>query len=306
MVSELLQKYIWLINTFIRHGERGVTLDELCNLWDKRFGQEYSRSSFNNHRNAIAEVFGIEIQCNRRTKRYFIRYGEDIMDTDASTAWMINTFTVNSMLSLGKERLSGRVSVEEIPSGHKFLSSVMEAMTENREIEIQYRKYSDVGISTYTLKPYALKENARRWYIVAWCNEKSQIRVYGMDRIVDMKVSESHFNMPENFDVDDLFRNSFGVYLSDNTPVEIIIKASLKESRYLEDLPIHHSQKVIYKSENSVTFSIFATLNRSLTMELLRLGPGIEVVMPEALRNEVAALAESTAEIYRKPDMETI
>ena len=235
-----------------------------------------------------------------------IRYGEDIMDTDASTAWMINTFTVNSMLSLGKERLSGRVSVEEIPSGHKFLSSVMEAMTENREIEIQYRKYSDDGISTYTLKPYALKENARRWYIVAWCNEKSQIRVYGMDRIVDMKVSESHFNMPENFDVDDLFRNSFGVYLSDNTPVEIIIKASLKESRYLEDLPIHHSQKVIYKSENSVTFSIFATLNRSLTMELLRLGPGIEVVMPEALRNEVAALAESTAEIYRKPDMETI
>ena len=306
MVSELLQKYIWLINTFIRYGERGVTLDELCNLWDKRFGQEYSRSSFNNHRNAIAEVFGIEIQCNRRTKRYFIRYGEDIMDTDASTAWMINTFTVNSMLSLGKERLSGRVSVEEIPSGHKFLSSVMEAMTENREIEIQYRKYSDDGISTYTLKPYALKENARRWYIVAWCNEKSQIRVYGMDRIVDMKVSESHFNMPENFDVDDLFRNSFGVYLSDNTPVEIIIKASLKESRYLEDLPIHHSQKVIYKSENSVTFSIFATLNRSLTMELLRLGPGIEVVMPEALRNEVAALAESTAEIYRKPDMETI
>ncbi len=306
MVSELLQKYIWLINTFIRYGERGVTLDELCNLWDRRFGQEYSRSSFNNHRNAIAEVFGIEIQCNRSTKKYFIRYVEDVMDTDASTAWMINTFTVNSMLSLGKERLSGRISVEEIPSGHKFLSHVMEAMTENREIEIRYRKYSDDGVSAYTLKPYALKENARRWYIVAWCNEKSQIRVYGMDRIIDMKMSESHFDMPENFDVDDLFRNSFGVYLSDDAPVKIIIRASCKESRYLEDLPIHHSQKVISRSENSVTFSIFASLNRSLAMELLRLGPGIEVVMPEALRNEVAALAESTAEIYRKPDMGTI
>ena len=303
MVSELLQKYIWLINTVIHHGERGVALDELCKLWKNRFGQEYSRSSFNNHRNAIAEVFGIEIKCNRRIKRYFIRYGEDVMDTDASTAWLVNTFTVNSMLSLGKERLSGRISVEEIPSGHKFLSPLMEAMTENREIEIRYRKYSDDGTSEYSLKPYALKENARRWYIVAWCNEKSQIRVYGLDRIVDMKVSESHFNMPDNFDVDDLFRNSFGVYLSDEAPAEIIIKASCKESRYLEDLPIHHSQKVISKSENSVTFSIFATLNRSLTMELLRLGPGIEVIKPETLRKEVSALAMETAKLYNTDEL---
>ena len=31
-------------------------------------------------------------------------------------AWLINTFTVNNMLSLGKERLSGRVAVENIQS----------------------------------------------------------------------------------------------------------------------------------------------------------------------------------------------
>ena len=63
-------------------------------------------------------------------------------DDNAETAWLINTFTVNNMLSLGKERLSGRVSVEDIPSGHRHLTSIMEAMTENREIRIQYQKYT--------------------------------------------------------------------------------------------------------------------------------------------------------------------
>ena len=304
MVSELLEKYIWLINTVIRYGENGITLDELCSMWEKRFGQEYSRSSFNNHRNAIADIFGIEIQCNRSSKRYFIRYGDDVLDTDASTAWLINTFTVKNMLALGKERLSGRVSVEEVPSGHKFLSPVMEAMTQNREIEIMYRKYSSDGISRYTLKPYALKENARRWYIIGWCNEKSQVRVYGMDRLVDMHILETRFKMPQDFDVDDLFHNSFGVYLSNSRPSEIIFKVSEKESRYLEDLPLHHSQRVISRSENSVTFSIFASLNKSLTMELLRLGPDIEVISPESLRKEIAELAIKTAKIYEPDELE--
>ena len=29
MVSELLQKYIWLVQTFIRAGEKGLTLQEI-------------------------------------------------------------------------------------------------------------------------------------------------------------------------------------------------------------------------------------------------------------------------------------
>ena len=46
------------------------------------------------------------------------------------------------MLTLGKERLSGRVSVEDIPSGQRWLTLLMEAMTGNRVIRIHYRKYT--------------------------------------------------------------------------------------------------------------------------------------------------------------------
>ena len=131
MVTELLKKYLWLVQTFIRAGERGLSLDEIMDKWEERFDSDYSRRTFNNHREAVYEVFGIDIQCNRSTNRYFIEYTEDVADENAETAWLINTFTVNSMLSLGKERLSGRVSVEDIPSGHRHLTSIRDAMTEN-------------------------------------------------------------------------------------------------------------------------------------------------------------------------------
>lgn len=300
MVTELLQKYIWLIQTFIRAGQRGLDLKELSVRWANRFGSPYARRSFNNHREAIEEIFNIRIECDRSTKKYFIRYSDDVSDENAASAWLVNTFTVNNMLSLGKERLSGRVSVEDIPSGHKYLAEVMDAMLENREIVIGYRKYTGSDISEYTLRPYAVKENLRRWYIVAFCIERQQLRVYGMDRITEMKSTENRFSMPHGFDVDALFATSFGVYLPSGKPEEIIFRTSGKEARYISDLPLHRSQKIISSDGDSVTFSIFACPDESLVMELFRLSPRIEVLSPEDIRQEIARRAAGTLEIYAK------
>jgi hypothetical protein len=103
------------------------------------------------------------------------------------------------MLSLGKERLSGRVSVEDIPSGHRHLTSIMEAMTENCEIVIGYRKYTSDQTSSYTIRPYAVKEFAKRWYIVGHCVERNGTRVYGLDRIMDLEITDRKFKMPKDF-----------------------------------------------------------------------------------------------------------
>ena len=104
MVTELLQKYIWLVQTFIRAGERGLSLGEISDRWENRFDSPYSRRTFNNHRAAIEEVFGIHIDCDRSSNRYFIGYADDVSDDTAENAWLINTFTVNNILSLRKER----------------------------------------------------------------------------------------------------------------------------------------------------------------------------------------------------------
>ncbi len=268
MVTELLQKYIWLVQTFIRAGERGISLCEIEDRWENRFGTGYSRRTFNNHREAIEEVFGIRIECNRSTNRYFVRGAEDVSDENAESAWLINTFTVNNMLSLGKERLSGRIAVEDIPSGHRHLTSAIEAMTENKEILIEYQKYTSEKAATYLVRPYAVKEFAKRWYIIGYCLSKngkaiegvnsskdggshikrerqkdSYLRVFGLDRIKKLEQTETSFRMPENFDVDSLFATSFGIYIPEGPGQTIIFRATPTEARFLRDLPLHPSQQ---------------------------------------------------------------
>lgn len=300
MVAELLQKYIWLIQTFIKSADRGLTLEELGRKWENRFGESYARRTFNNHREAIEDIFNIKIDCNRSSHRYYIRYSSDVTDGDSASAWLINTFTVNSLLSLGKERLTGRVSVEDIPSGHKYLTAIMDAMLEGNELKVKYRKYTSEESSEYTLRPYAIKEDTKRWYLIAYCVERESIRVYGLDRISELATTGETFTMPQGFDVDELFSTSFGVYLSKEPPCEIIFKASHKEAGYLRDLPLHQTQKELSDDEDGVTFSIFASPNSSLIMELLRLGSRIEVFSPDSIREQVISEVRKMDEIYAK------
>lgn len=310
MVTELLQKYIWLVQTFIRAGERGLSLDEISDKWEGRFGSDYSRRTFNNHREAVYEVFGIHIGCNRSTNRYFIEYSDDVSDENAETAWLINTFTVNSMLSLGKERLSGRVSVEDIPSGHRHLTSIMEAMTENCEIVISYRKYTSDKTGTYTIRPYAVKEFAKRWYIVGHCVERNGTRVYGLDRIMDMEITDRKFRMPKDFDVDELFATSFGIYIPEEKGRTIIFRTTRKEANFLRDLPIHSSQRELAPKEvrrhfpsvppvtEDVYFEIFVCPNDALIMEFCKHGGRLEVLTPESVRRSVASELLKAASQY--------
>ena len=307
MVTALLQKYIWLVQTFVRAGEQGLTLGELSDRWEDRFDSPYSRRTFNNHREAVEEVFGIRIECNRSTNRYFIGYSKDIIDENAETAWLINTFTVNSMLALGKERLSGRIAVEDIPSGHIHLTAIMEAMTSNNEIIIEYMKYTSNEVSSYTLRPYAVKESARRWYVIGYCIERKQLRVFGLDRVHQLSISDRTFRMPAGFDVDEAFATSFGPYLPEGPGRTIVFRAKETEARFLRDLPIHPSQKEIKisktggLSDRTVTFEIFASLNKAMIMEFCKHGSGIEVISPADVREAVAKELAAAAGLYGKP-----
>ena len=302
MVSELIDKYIWLVQTFIDAGPEGLSLQEISRKWTARYGgSDYPRRSFNNHRDAVAEVFGIEIACNRSTNRYYIDAGESAVDKRQSVDWLINTFTVNNLLSLGKERLSGRVSVEDIPSGQKHLVTVMQAMLDNAKIELHYRKYLSEEEEVRIIRPYAVKEFEKRWYVVAFSEEAQDLRSYAMDRILSMTPTGERFKMPKGFQVDELFEASYGIYLPGNDHPQLVkIRTTAREAAYLRDLPLHPSQTFLGEDgEGRSLFALRVIPNPNFVMELLKHGNRLEVLEPAFLRAQVADELRNALNIYK-------
>ena len=295
MVPELVEKYIFLVQTFVEAGDAGLTWPQLQGRWEARYGTTYPRRSFANHRAAVEEVFGVAITCDRSTNRYRIDQGESAVDKREAVDYLINTFTVNSLLTLGKERLSGRVAVEDVPSGQKWLTVAMQAMLDNAVLRIEYRKYLSTETDIRTIRPYAVKEFAKRWYLIAWGEEAEQLRTYALDRIKALDRTGETFKMPKDFSVDELFRDSYGIYLPEGeTPVLVKLKATERESAYLQDLPLHPSQV----SFGPNLFALRVIPNPNFIMELCKRADRLEVLEPLELRQAVRQALNNAIQLY--------
>lgn len=299
MVPELVGKYIFLVQTFVEAGDRGLSLQEVSRRWEDRYGTEYPRRSFLNHRAAVEEVFGIAITCDRSTNRYRINEAESAVDKREAVDYLINTFTVNSLLTLGKERLSGRVSVEDIPSGQQYLTSVMQALLDNAELRIGYRKYLSEGEDVRVIRPYALKEFEKRWYVVAFSLDRNALRVFALDRIMALERTGATFKMPAGFNVEAEFEASFGIYLPEGEkPVLVKLRTTLREAAYLQDLPLHPSQHLLRREGDHCIFALRVIPNPDFVMELLRHGHRLEVLEPAGLRQTVKEELEQALTLY--------
>ncbi len=68
------------------------------------------------------------------------------------------------------------------------------------------------------------------------------LRIYSLDRFVDMGELEERFELPKDFDAEGYFRNFFGVIIGES-PQDIDIKVTPSQVKYFQTLPLHWSQK---------------------------------------------------------------
>ena len=110
----LFKQYVWLVDTIRR--ERRISLADLSNRWSRTElseGAALSRTTFNRHRAAVEEIFGITIGCDADNRYYIV--DSDLIHSDTVQEWMISTLTVSNIV--GEARgLHNRILLESIPT----------------------------------------------------------------------------------------------------------------------------------------------------------------------------------------------
>ena len=81
---------------------RRISLVELNERWvetDMSGGVEMARTTFNRHKDAIQDIFGIYIECDRRDGyRYYIGNPE-VLEDDSVQNWMLSTLSLSNVIS---------------------------------------------------------------------------------------------------------------------------------------------------------------------------------------------------------------
>ena len=290
-----------------------MTLGEISDLWRQQEGsdgQELSRTTFNRHRDSILDIFGVIIECDRKDGyRYYIE-NEEVLKENSIQNWMFSTLSVSNILD-GNVGLQDRILLESIPSGDDKLRQIIDAMRENRRIKIQYHKYTSSASKSYILEPYCLKLYNRRWYMLVRKadapaanedNEKTgDLFIFSLDRIETIEMLQTKYTIDKNFDAESYFNDCFGIMVVGNLKVErIVLRAYGLEPFYLRDLPIHHSQKEIKKTEEYTDYELKLRPAEDFIEHLLSLSTWVKVMEPAWLAKEVQQRLKDALSRYKK------
>lgn len=252
----LFNRYVWLVDTIYRAGR--ISFEEINERWLRSSlndtGEELPIKTFHNHKNAIQQMFDIDIACDRRGGYvYYIEHAED-MEQGGVRTWLLNTFAVNHLIN-ESHHLKRRILFEEIPSGQRFLTAVIEAMRDSRTLELTYRSFWRTEPSTFEVEPFCVKVFRQRWYLVARSVSDGNIRIYALDRIEELHQTEHPFELPANFDAHGYFTDSFGIIVDDDYEIERVrIRIKGQQRHYIRTLPLHASQT---ESEITAESSVF-------------------------------------------------
>lgn len=295
----VLKKYIWLVDTLMRSGEKGLTMEQIGSRWnaDDEMHDEgaFAKRSFHRHRKEIVDLFGIEIESygNGHEFRYRIA---DNGKNDYFRRWMMNSIAVNRIVTDSRD-VAQYVSLETYHDAS--LPTLLQALNERRMVSFTYSPYWKEPSLLYNFKPHALKLFEQRWYLIGRCNDSQSHRFFALDRISNCELQEDTYQRDPRFNLEEIFDGAFGIFVDEELPVESIwLKAEPLQAKYLRSLPLHKSQHEVGEKDGWPVFSLRVRPTLDLKQKLLSLGGKVEVLKPESLREEMRKEIKAMAAIY--------
>jgi len=296
--STLFKRYVWLLEIVYRHGR--ITFEEINKFWQKsilnEYGEDLPLRTFNNHRTAIAEMFDIIIECNKRNGYTYYIDNTDDLKKEGVRNWLLNSFAVNNLMN-ESQKLKHRILFEQIPSGQLFLTPIIETMRDDLVLKITYKSFKNNEPNSFEIEPYCIKVFKQRWYILAKSTSDETIRIYSLDRIENLQITDKSFKMPTDFCPESYFENAFGITVVESIkPCTVEIMVFDVQRKYLQTLPLHHSQKEKEVTEDYTVFSYFLAPTFDFKQEILSHGKFIKVLKPRWFKEEVR---ETVRDMYK-------
>lgn len=296
MAKNFFNRYVWLLSLVQRYGY--ITLKEINYQWSRSSlndeGTEMPERTFFHHRDAIQDMFGITIKCDR-TKGYYIDNSDDVA-SDSIRNWMLQSLSLSNVLKESKE-MHNRILCEEVPSSQKWLTPIIAAMKDECIIEMTYQSFNRDEPNTFEAEPYCVKMSQGRWYVLAKSVDYSEPRIYALDRILGLRQTTERFELPKDFNAEEYFSGSYGTFTY-GKPEAVEIKVEAYQSKYLRSLPLHSSQQEVETTTDYSVFRYWIRPTYDFERALLSYGKTLEVIKPQSLRERIKAEIRDLLTLY--------
>jgi len=258
--------------------------------------REYNLRTFQRDINEIKDIFHISIQYNSLHSKYEIVNRNDTEKTITA----MNVLITNVIST----RYNKYILDEKLDSlGAIHLPEIIQAIELSFKLVISYEKFNDSISTERMISPLIVKENNKRWYLLAEDISKGELRVFALDRITDLAiVFEKYHNRFHKEEVKCKWLHSVGITYPKSGEQAIHVKLQFDEklAPYVRSLPWHDSQEIVKNNEDSFIISLEVLIDDYLINKILSCVSHVKVLEPLSLQRIIKSKLISTLSNYEK------
>lgn len=181
----------------------------------------------------------------------------------------------------------------------KVQRAISEALLQERQVSINYRRRGDKKAVEYRIHPLAMIQRGPMLYLSCRVFDYEDTRTFAMNRICSAQILEDRVEYPSDFSVTqmaDLGIWAFGD--GDKVKLELVFQSGYGEHLY--ETPLSNDQIVKELENNQLHVQATVANTSQLQWWLLGFGDGVEVLKPNSLRGNIASTANMLALMYRQ------
>ncbi len=178
-----------------------------------------------------------------------------------------------------------------------ILEQVHQAVVARRRLEIAYRPIFRDQEMLRKIDPYRVWFFQGSLYLIAFCHLRGEMRMFVLDRMKMVRLTEETFQVPEDFDLEQFLKDSFRVMRGDRLH-RVRIRISPTWSRWVKEKIWHQSQEIEELEEGGIVISFTVSDLGEIKRWSLSLGREAEVLEPAELREALCRELESMREVY--------
>jgi predicted DNA-binding transcriptional regulator YafY len=178
----------------------------------------------------------------------------------------------------------------------RAIEAVNEAIGSRRCLDMVYRSMREGRDTRRRVAPYRLLYFDGTFYLVGRCGLRQDIRVFALDRVRAIAVSDEAFEPPERTALEEFFAASFGIF--HGPPVRVRVRFAPAVAGYVREKVWHASQTIALRADGSVIFEAEVAGTEEIRQWILRWGAGAEVLAPADLREEMRREAQAMLAAY--------
>lgn len=174
-----------------------------------------------------------------------------------------------------------------------LLKTAIQKASQKKTIEIKYQSKREITFRT--IIPIGVYANHGKWYMPAYDCQIGEMRIFRVDRVLEINDSEKEFSPPDTTLYDIL--HSYVI----KEPIHIYVKLSDEGMIACKDNPYFETS--ICNNSDGVGGFIDQTIDRSdfdyVSHFFMGLGIEAEVILPLEMRDNIRKMAQNTQEQYK-------